>query len=238
MNTALRVWLVDDDASIRWVLERALRNDGMAPRAFEAAEPALACAATRVPGCPHHRHPYAGRLGARAPAPHPRCTPGAAGDRHDRALGPGQCRLRLRGWGVRVLTQALRHRQGGGARAACGQRRRAGQRRCRRHPAHPGAARARTGDAAGVPRHRPARALERDGAHYRGVGHGQGAGGARPARAQPARRQALRRAQHRGDPGGSSGVGALRPRARRVHRRGHAAPRPLRAGRRRHAVPG
>jgi two-component system, NtrC family, nitrogen regulation response regulator GlnG len=39
--SALRVWLVDDDASIRWVLERALRNDGMVPRAFEAAEPAL-----------------------------------------------------------------------------------------------------------------------------------------------------------------------------------------------------
>jgi two-component system, NtrC family, nitrogen regulation response regulator GlnG len=38
---ALRVWLVDDDASIRWVLERALRNDGMSPRAFDAAEPAL-----------------------------------------------------------------------------------------------------------------------------------------------------------------------------------------------------
>ena len=38
---ALSVWLVDDDASIRWVLERALRNGGMAPRAFEAAEPAL-----------------------------------------------------------------------------------------------------------------------------------------------------------------------------------------------------
>jgi two-component system nitrogen regulation response regulator GlnG len=40
-DSALRVWLVDDDASIRWVLERALRSDGMAPRAFEAAEPAL-----------------------------------------------------------------------------------------------------------------------------------------------------------------------------------------------------
>src|ERR1700751_3184049 len=38
---ALRVWLVDDDASIRWVLERALRNDGMAPRAFGGGEPAL-----------------------------------------------------------------------------------------------------------------------------------------------------------------------------------------------------
>ncbi|HSY05763.1 MAG TPA: nitrogen regulation protein NR(I) [Steroidobacteraceae bacterium] len=37
----LRVWLVDDDASIRWVLERALRNDGMSARAFDAAEPAL-----------------------------------------------------------------------------------------------------------------------------------------------------------------------------------------------------
>ena len=42
MIPALRVWLVDDDASIRWVLGRALRNDGMAPRAFESAEPALA----------------------------------------------------------------------------------------------------------------------------------------------------------------------------------------------------
>jgi two-component system nitrogen regulation response regulator GlnG len=40
-GSALRVWLVDDDASIRWVLERALRNDGMTPRAFDAAEPAL-----------------------------------------------------------------------------------------------------------------------------------------------------------------------------------------------------
>jgi two-component system nitrogen regulation response regulator GlnG len=40
-GSVLRVWLVDDDASIRWVLERALRNDGMTPRAFEAAEPAL-----------------------------------------------------------------------------------------------------------------------------------------------------------------------------------------------------
>jgi two-component system nitrogen regulation response regulator GlnG len=37
----LNVWLVDDDASIRWVLERALRNDGMTARAFDAAEGAL-----------------------------------------------------------------------------------------------------------------------------------------------------------------------------------------------------
>src|SRR5579885_3686315 len=37
----LSVWLVDDDVSIRWVLERALRNAGMLPRSFEAAEPAM-----------------------------------------------------------------------------------------------------------------------------------------------------------------------------------------------------
>ncbi|MBS0366079.1 MAG: nitrogen regulation protein NR(I) [Proteobacteria bacterium] len=40
-DSALRVWLVDDDASIRWVLERALRKDGVTVRAFETAEPAL-----------------------------------------------------------------------------------------------------------------------------------------------------------------------------------------------------
>ena len=37
----LRVWLVDDDASIRWVLERALRGGGMEPRAFESADSAF-----------------------------------------------------------------------------------------------------------------------------------------------------------------------------------------------------
>ena len=37
----LRVWLVDDDASIRWVLEKALKSGGMLPKVFDAAEPAL-----------------------------------------------------------------------------------------------------------------------------------------------------------------------------------------------------
>jgi two-component system nitrogen regulation response regulator GlnG len=39
---ALNVWLVDDDASIRWVLERALRQGGMIPTAFDHADTALA----------------------------------------------------------------------------------------------------------------------------------------------------------------------------------------------------
>ncbi len=45
----LRVWLVDDDASIRWVLERALRSDGMLPQAFDAAEPVLAALGSDAP---------------------------------------------------------------------------------------------------------------------------------------------------------------------------------------------
>ncbi|HET9695021.1 MAG TPA: nitrogen regulation protein NR(I), partial [Steroidobacteraceae bacterium] len=41
-SPALDVWIVDDDASIRWVLERALRQAGMSPTAFEDADAALA----------------------------------------------------------------------------------------------------------------------------------------------------------------------------------------------------
>jgi two-component system nitrogen regulation response regulator GlnG len=41
-SPALDVWIVDDDASIRWVLERALGQAGMTPTAFEDAESALA----------------------------------------------------------------------------------------------------------------------------------------------------------------------------------------------------
>ncbi len=43
------VWVVDDDASIRWVLERALRAGGMAPRLFESADEALAALRTAAP---------------------------------------------------------------------------------------------------------------------------------------------------------------------------------------------
>jgi two-component system nitrogen regulation response regulator GlnG len=40
-DQTLRVWLVDDDASICWLLERTLRKEGMVPRAFDAVGPAL-----------------------------------------------------------------------------------------------------------------------------------------------------------------------------------------------------
>ena len=37
----LQVWLVDDDASIRWVLEKALKGGGMAARCFDQADNVL-----------------------------------------------------------------------------------------------------------------------------------------------------------------------------------------------------
>ncbi len=36
-NTAAKVWVVDDDASVRWVLEKALQHDGMQVRGFAEA---------------------------------------------------------------------------------------------------------------------------------------------------------------------------------------------------------
>ena len=34
----LKVWVVDDDQSVRWVLEKALRQEQMDTRSFERAE--------------------------------------------------------------------------------------------------------------------------------------------------------------------------------------------------------
>lgn len=42
MNSASNVWVVDDERSIRWVLEKALSQAGMAVTCYEAGEPLLA----------------------------------------------------------------------------------------------------------------------------------------------------------------------------------------------------
>ena len=49
MTKPLEVWVVDDDASIRWVLERALRQGGLLPTTFDHADAALAALETRRP---------------------------------------------------------------------------------------------------------------------------------------------------------------------------------------------
>jgi two-component system, NtrC family, nitrogen regulation response regulator GlnG len=45
----LHVWLVDDDASIRWVLERALKQSGMLAKTFEHANAALEALRAEAP---------------------------------------------------------------------------------------------------------------------------------------------------------------------------------------------
>ena len=44
-----QVWLIDDDASMRWVLERALARDGLQVRSFEGSDGALAALDTDTP---------------------------------------------------------------------------------------------------------------------------------------------------------------------------------------------
>jgi two-component system nitrogen regulation response regulator GlnG len=47
-STALTVWLVDDDAPICWLLDRAFRKEGLLPRIFNSATPALSALATEA----------------------------------------------------------------------------------------------------------------------------------------------------------------------------------------------
>ena len=68
-------------------------------------------------------------------------------------------------------------------------------------------------------------------------GHRQGADRRRDPPQLAARGAQLRQGQLRGAAGEPARVGAVRPREGRLHRRRQAARRPLRAGRRRHAVP-
>ena len=48
-HPTLSVWIVDDDASYRWILERALRQHGAAARSFESAELVLEAFRTGKP---------------------------------------------------------------------------------------------------------------------------------------------------------------------------------------------
>ena len=42
MSRSETVWIVDDDRSIRWVLEKALQQEGMTTQSFDSADGVLA----------------------------------------------------------------------------------------------------------------------------------------------------------------------------------------------------
>ncbi|MCW8827814.1 MAG: nitrogen regulation protein NR(I) [Gammaproteobacteria bacterium] len=49
MNNEIKVWVIDDDRSIRWVLEKALKQEGMNVQSFETADKALQLLAREEP---------------------------------------------------------------------------------------------------------------------------------------------------------------------------------------------
>ena len=116
----LSVWVVDDDESVRWVLEQALKQAHMFPRAFETGEEFFGALEARPARRADHGHPHAGHERARAHgAAH------AHGSRHSRhrdhgALGSRQRRVGVSRRSVRVSAEAVRHRRGDRARLARG----------------------------------------------------------------------------------------------------------------------
>ncbi|NVL44390.1 antibiotic biosynthesis monooxygenase [Pseudomonas syringae pv. actinidiae] len=50
MSRSETVWIVDDDRSIRWVLEKALQQEGMTTQSFDSADGVMSRLARQQPG--------------------------------------------------------------------------------------------------------------------------------------------------------------------------------------------
>ena len=106
----LSVWVVDDDESVRWVLEQALKQANMIPRCFDSGEaffnaldlekPDVLVTDIRMPGMSGLQ--LMDRLAER--------DPDLPGHRHHGPFRPGQRRVRLSERRIRVLAETLRHR--------------------------------------------------------------------------------------------------------------------------------
>jgi two-component system, NtrC family, nitrogen regulation response regulator GlnG len=192
----LNVWLVDDDASIRWVLERALKNGGMQPRAFEQADRALEALARGEPDVLITDIRMPGMSGLKLldelQAAHPK-LPVIVMTAHsdlDSAVAAYQ------GGAFEYLPKPFDIDEAVALVRRAAQQQRSSGRCARVAGADPRAARAGAGDAGGVSRDRTPVALVDDRADHRRERHRQGAGRARAAPAQPARAEAVHRAQH------------------------------------------
>jgi FixJ family two-component response regulator len=238
MPEPARVWIVDDDRSIRWVLEKALAGAGIATSSFADADslarklrsdvPDVVISDIRMPGTSGLQ------LLARLRAEHPELpviitTAHSDLDSAVASYQGGAFEYLPKPFDidevVLVTKRALAHR------------------RAQQSAAGVEAVRESTeiiGEAPAMqevfPRDRPALEFTDHRADQRRVRHRQGTGRTRIAPPQPARCRTVHRAEHGRDPEGPDGVRAVRPREGRLHRRARTATRTLRAGRRRHAV--
>ena len=119
MSRSETVWIVDDDRSIRWVLEKALQQEGMTTQSFDSADGVMSRLARQQPDViiSDIRMPGASGLDllAKIREQHPR-LPVIIMTAHsdlDSAVASYQ------GGGLRVPAQAVRHRRGGHPGAPC-----------------------------------------------------------------------------------------------------------------------
>ena len=143
-------------------------------------------------------------------------------------------------WGCRASSAAARRKAGGRsrrARLAARVARAGADRRARRAHRIPPRGRRVAAVARGADAGDAGRAHRHDGAAARRIGNRQGSGRALPPPRIGAQRRAVRRHQLRGAAGTSARGGAVRLRARRLHRRDAKQAGAARAGRGRHAVP-
>ena len=80
------VWVVDDDRSIRWVVERALNKAGMSCESFESADDMLDAMTLQVPDVVISDIRMPGTDGAGIAVETPSRVPAASGDHHHRPL--------------------------------------------------------------------------------------------------------------------------------------------------------
>ena len=235
------IWIVDDDQSIRFVLEKALLREDLPTRSFtnprevlQALEsgddedgPQILVSDIRMPGGSgldlltkvKEKHPG---------LPVIIMTAFSDLDSAVSAFQGGAFEYLPKPFDLPKAIELIRRAVEESQREEVAEERMA---------AAPGNAGPGAGDAGRVPRHRPPVAKQRDGDDHGRVGLGQGAGGAGLAQAFAARGRPVRGDQHRRHTERPAGVRAVRPRARRLYRRADHATRALRAGRGRHAVP-
>ena len=116
----LIVWVVDDDESVRWVLEQALKQAHMFPRAFEAGREFFEALEHERPDVLITDIRMPDMSGLELMERLARYRPRHSGHRDHGALGSRQRGLGVPGRRVRVPAEAVRHRRSDRARLARG----------------------------------------------------------------------------------------------------------------------